>query len=154
MKEIKAKLQAKNKKIAIVASSFNEFISKELVNSCSQTLSKCGVEPEDITVFWVPGAYEMPLVVKKAASGKKYDAIVCLGAIIRGDTPHFEYIASSVARGINQVGLETGLPVIFGVITADTQEQALERSGIKQGNKGRDAAFSVVELIDLISKIN
>ncbi len=153
MKEIKGKLQGKNKKIAIVASGFNELISKELVDSCNDTLIKCGVESKDIDAFWVPGAYEMPLVASKITSLKKYDGVICLGAIIRGDTPHFEYIASSVSRGINQVGLDSGKPVIFGVITADTQEQAMERAGIKQGNKGKESALAVIELVDLIKQV-
>lgn len=153
MREIKGNFQGKNKKFAIVISSFNEMISKELLGGCRETLGKCGVEDKNINVFWVPGAYEMPLVVSKIATGNKYDGVICLGAIIRGDTPHFDYIASAVSRGINQVSLQAKKPVIFGVITADTQEQAMERAGIKQGNRGKEAALSILELVDLLSKV-
>ena len=153
MREVKGGFQGKGKKIGIVASGFNEFISKELIHGCVETLKKCGVEEKDISIFWTPGAYELPLIASKTASSKKHDAVICLGAIIRGDTPHFDYIATSVSRGINQVSLTTGVPVIFGVLTADTQEQAIERAGVKQGNRGKDAALSALELVSLLSRI-
>lgn len=152
MKEIRGSYQGKGKKIALVVSSFNEVISKDLVHGCTETLTKCGVDDKDIAAFWIPGSYEMPLISSKLARSKKYDAVICLGAVIRGDTPHFDYIASSSSRGISQVSLDTGVPIIFGVITADTQEQAMERAGLKQGNKGQGAALSALEMIDLVSK--
>jgi len=152
MREVKGSYQGKGKKMALVVSNFNELISRELVAGCVETLKKCSVDDKDIAVFWIPGSYEMPLVSSKLAASKKYDAVICLGAIVRGDTPHFEYIANSASRGISQVSLATGIPVIFGVITAETQEQAIERAGLKQGNKGRDAALSALELSDLLSR--
>ncbi|MFC1514645.1 6,7-dimethyl-8-ribityllumazine synthase [Candidatus Omnitrophota bacterium] len=152
MKEIKGSYQGKGKKIGLVVSSFNETISGDLVRGCAETLKKCGAEDKDIAAFWIPGAYEMPLIAAKLARSKKYDAVICLGAVIRGDTPHSDYIASSVSRGLSQVGLDSGIPVIFGVITADTQEQAMERAGLKQGNKGETAALAALEMIDILSK--
>ncbi|MBN2121022.1 MAG: 6,7-dimethyl-8-ribityllumazine synthase [Candidatus Omnitrophica bacterium] len=152
MKEIKGSFQGKGKKIALIVSRFNEFIGKELLSSCVETLTKCGVDDSDISVAWVPGSYEMPLVARKLAVSKKCDAVICLGAVIRGETPHFDYIASSVSRGLSQVSLDTGIPVIFGIITADTQEQAMDRAGLKQGNKGHTAALSALELVNLLLK--
>jgi 6,7-dimethyl-8-ribityllumazine synthase len=152
MREVKGSYQGKGKSIALVVSSFNEPISKDLVDGCTAALIKCGASEKDIAVFWIPGSYEMPLVSAKLARSKKYDAVICLGAVIRGDTPHFDYIASSVSRGISQVSLDTGVPVIFGIITADTQEQAMERAGLKQGNKGQAAALSALEMIDVVAK--
>ena len=152
MKQVRGSFKGTGKKIGLVVSSFNEFISKELLAGCLEALKKCGTDEKDINAFWVPGSYEMPLVASKLAKSKKYDAVICLGAVIRGDTPHFEYIASSVTRGLSQVGLDTGVPVIFGVITADTAEQALDRAGIKQGNKGKDAALAAIELVNLLSQ--
>ena len=153
MKEMRGSYQGKGKRIALVVSEFNEVVSKELLASCVETLKKCNVDDKDISAFWLPGSFEMPLLSSKLASSRKYDAVICLGAVIRGDTPHFEYIANSASRGISQVSLSTGVPVVFGVITAETQEQALERAGLKQGNKGKDAALSALELIDLITKV-
>ena len=152
MKEVKGSFQGKGKKIALVVSSFNDSISRDLIDGCTQTLKKCGGDEKDITAFWVPGSYEMPLISSKLARSKKYDAVICLGAVIRGDTPHFDYIASSVSRGISQASLDSGVPIIFGIITADTQEQAMERAGLKQGNKGQAAALSALEMIELVSK--
>ncbi len=154
MKEVKGKFAGKGKKVTIVASSFNEMISKELVYSCSRTLQKCGVNDKDITLVWVPGAYEIPSISAKLAQSKKTDAVICLGAIIRGETPHFEYISSAVSRGISQVSLNSKMPVIFGIITADTQEQAVERAGIKQGNRGKEAALAALELLDTFLQIS
>lgn len=153
MREVKGFLKGEGRRIAIVASNFNEVVSKQLVEGCVDTLKKCGVEDKNISLFWVPGAYEMPIVASRLSSSKKYDGLVCLGAIIRGDTPHFEYITSSVFRALNNISREEGVPIVLGIITADTQEQALERAGLKQGNRGRDSALSVLELIDLLSKI-
>jgi len=154
MEEVRGNFQGKGRKFAMAASDFNGFITKELVSSCVKTLKKCGTDDKDISLFWVPGAYEMPLVASKIAASKKYDAVICLGAVIRGDTPHFDYIASAVSRGINQVSLQTGVPVVFGIITADTQEQAIDRAGVKQGNKGKDAALTALELADLVKKVS
>jgi 6,7-dimethyl-8-ribityllumazine synthase len=146
-------LIAKAKKFCLIASRFNDFITKDLVSGCLDTLLRHGAEDEDLAVVWVPGAFEIPTVAQKLAKTKSYDALICLGTVIRGATPHFEYIASEVAKGIARVSQDTGLPVIFGVITADTIEQAIERSGTKEGNKGRDAALSAIEMANLLAKI-
>lgn len=151
-KVITGDLIAKGKKIGIVASRFNDFITKDLVSGCEDTLVRHGIEDKDITVAWVPGAFEIPAIAQKMAKAK-FDALICLGTVIRGATPHFDYIAAEVAKGIAKVSLDTGLPVIFGVITADTIEQAIERAGTKDGNKGRDAALSAIEMINLIEKL-
>lgn len=153
MKLLKGELIAKDKRFAIVVSLFNEFISQKLLDGCIDTLLRHGVKEEDILVSWVPGAFEIPLVALKLAQSKKFHAVICLGAIIRGDTPHFDYIASEVTKGISQVNLSTGIPAIFGIITADNIEQAVERAGTKEGNKGRDAALSAIEMSNLISQI-
>lgn len=152
MREVRGSYEGRGRKIAIVVSLFNELISKQLLQGCLETLIKCGVTEKDIGIFWVPGAFEMPVVVKKISLSKNYEAVICLGAIIRGDTPHFEYIASQVSRGLSQISLDTGLPVIFGLVTADTQEQALERAGIKEGNRGREAGLSCLETVNLLSQ--
>jgi len=136
-----------------VVSRFNDFITKELIAGCTDTLLRHGTDEKDITVTWVPGAFEIPLVAQKLAKGKSYDAVICLGTVIRGATPHFDFIASEVAKGVAQVSLESGLPVVFGVITADTIEQAVERAGTKDGNKGRDAALSAIEMVNLLEKV-
>ena len=152
-KIIEGKLTAKGKKFGVVVSRFNELISSQLLSGAQDCLTRHECKTEDITVVWVPGSFEIPLVAKKMASSKKYDAVICLGAVIRGGTPHFDYISAEVSKGVAQVGLETGLPVIFGIITADTIEQALERAGTKAGNKGWDAALSAIEMVNLIGKI-
>lgn len=152
-KIIEGNLIAKDKKFGIIASRFNDFITKELVAGCLDTLVRHGVSEQDVAVTWVPGAFEVPLIAQRLAKLKSYDALVCLGTVIRGSTPHFEYIASEVAKGIAKVSLDSGLPVIFGIITADTIEQAVERAGTKEGNKGRDAALSAIEMANLIEKI-
>lgn len=152
-KTIEANLIAKGKKFCIIASRFNDFITKELIRGCLDTLIRHGAEENNLAVVWTPGAFEIPLLAQKLAKSKSYDAIICLGAVIRGSTPHFEYIASEVAKGIARVSLEVGLPVIFGIITADTIEQAIERAGTKEGNKGRDAALSAIEMANLLEKI-
>lgn len=146
-------LIAKGKKFGIIASRFNDFITKELVSGCLDTLIRHGANNEDLSITWVPGAFEVPLLAQKLAKSKSYDALVCLGTVIRGSTPHFDYIASEVAKGIAKVSLDTGLPVIFGIITADTIEQAVERAGTKEGNKGRDAALSAIEMANLLAQI-
>jgi 6,7-dimethyl-8-ribityllumazine synthase len=153
VKVIEGNLIAKNKKIAIVASRFNDFITKELISGCTDTLIRHGVDEQDILVSLVPGAFEIPIVAQKLAKSKSYDVVVCLGTVIRGATPHFDYIAAEVSKGIAKVALDTGIPVVFGVITADTIEQAIERAGTKDGNKGRDAALSAIEMANLLDKI-
>jgi len=134
----------------LVVSRFNDFISTRLLEGAQDALLRHGVKEEDIEIAWTPGAFEIPLVAKKIAQSGKYDAIICLGAVLRGGTPHFEYIAAEVSKGIAKVGLETGIPVIFGVITADTLEQAIERAGTKEGNMGFRAAMHGIEMANLI----
>ncbi len=153
VKTIEGNLIAKGKKFAIVASRFNDFVTKELISGCIDTLSRHGVLDSDLTVAWVPGAFEIPLVAQKFAKSKSYDAVICLGTVIRGATPHFDYIASSVSKGIARVSQDIGVPVIFGIITADTIEQAIERAGTKDGNKGRDAAISAIEMSNLLGQL-
>ena len=150
---IKADLAAKGKKFAIVISRFNEFISSRLLDGCIDTLSRHGVQDSSIDVIWVPGSFEIPMLALKTAKSKKYDAVICLGTIIRGATPHFEFVASEAAKGIAKVSLDTNVPCIFGVITADNIEQAIERAGTKDGNKGRDAALSAIEMANLYGKM-
>jgi 6,7-dimethyl-8-ribityllumazine synthase len=146
-------LLGKGLKFGVVISRFNEFITSKLLGGAKDALIRHGVKEDDIDVAWVPGSFEIPLVAKKLAQTGKYDAIICLGAVIRGATPHFEYIASEAAKGIARVGLDTGLPISFGIITADTLEQAIERAGTKQGNKGFDAAVDAIEMANLIKGI-
>ncbi|OGW77943.1 MAG: 6,7-dimethyl-8-ribityllumazine synthase [Omnitrophica bacterium RIFCSPLOWO2_02_FULL_45_16] len=150
---IKADLIAKGKKFAIVISRFNEFISSNLLEGCIDTLTRHGVGDSAIDAVWVPGAFEIPVIALKLAKSKKYDAVICLGTVIRGSTPHFEFIASEAAKGVAKISLDTAVPCIFGVITADTLEQAIERAGTKDGNKGRDAALSAIEMANLAGKI-
>lgn len=152
-KTVEGNLIGKGKSFGVIASRFNDFMTKELVGGCLDTLMRHGVDSADITVVWVPGAFEIPAVVGKMAQSKKYDALICLGTIIRGATPHFDFVASEAAKGVAKVSMDAGLPVIFGVITADTIEQAIERSGSKDGNKGRDAAVSAIEMANLFSQI-
>ncbi len=139
---------------AIVVSRFNVFITQKLLEGALDVLRRHNVAEERICVAWVPGAFEIPLVAKKLAESKKFDAVICLGAIIRGATPHFEYVAAEASKGIAQVMLETGVPVIFGILTTDTIEQAIERAGTKAGNKGAEAAFAALEIANLLRKIN
>jgi len=150
---IEGKLNAKGKKFGIIASRFNELISNQLISGAKDCLLRHECKETDITVAWVPGSFEIPLVAKKMVKSKNYDAVICLGAVIRGGTPHFDYIAAEVSKGIANVGLESGMPVIFGVLTTDTIEQALERAGTKAGNKGWDAALSAIEMVDLFGKL-
>jgi len=153
VKTIEGSLIAKGKKFGIIASRFNDMITKELIAGCLDTLVRHGADEKDITVSLVPGAFEIPTVAAKLSKKKSFDALICLGTVIRGSTPHFDYIASEVSKGIAKVSLDSGLPVIFGVITADTIEQAIERAGTKDGNKGRDAALNAIEMANLIEKI-
>jgi 6,7-dimethyl-8-ribityllumazine synthase len=143
-------LLGKGLKFALIVSRFNEFIGKKLLEGAQDALLRHDVTMENIDICWVPGAYEIPLIAKKLAQTKRYDAIICLGAVIRGSTPHFDYIATEVAKGIAQVNLETGIPVSFGVLTTDNIEQAVERAGTKEGNKGFDAAVSAIEMVNLL----
>lgn len=152
-KTIEGNLIAKGKKFGILASRFNDFITKELISGCVDTLVRHGVRDEDLVIIWAPGAFEIPCLAQRLAKSKSYDALICLGTIIRGSTPHFEYIAQEAAKGIAKVSCDTGLPVIFGIITADTIEQAVERAGTKEGNKGRDAALSAIEMANLLEKL-
>lgn len=152
MREIRGNFSGKGKKIAIVVSRFNEFISNQLLQGCVDTLQKSGVAKESIFVVWTPGSFEIPQVLSKLDT-KKFNAIIALGAVIRGETPHFDYIASEVAKGVARISQEKKTPVTFGVITADTVEQAVERAGTKQSNKGRDAALAALEMADIYSQI-
>ena len=140
-------------KMAIVASRFNEFIVNKLVGGAEDCLRRHGVADEDISLAWVPGAFEIPLVAKKLAASGKYDAVICVGAVIRGSTSHYDYVCAEVSKGIASVSLETGVPVMFGVLTTDTIEQAIERAGTKAGNKGYDCALGALELTSLLKKI-
>ncbi len=146
-------LTAEGRKFAIVISRFNEFISNKLLEGALDCLHRHKALDSDIRVFWVPGSFEIPLIASKLANSKKYDAVICVGAVIRGATPHFEYISAEVAKGVAQSALQSGVPVIFGIITSDTIEQAIERAGTKAGNKGWDAALSAIEMADLVEKI-
>lgn len=152
MKEVKGSLIGKGKKFAIVVSRFNEFISKRLLDGAIDCLTRHGVVDNDIAVYWTPGSFEIPAAARRVRSGE-FDCLICLGAVIRGDTPHFDYIASEVTKGIATLNLEEGPPVIYGIITADTTDQAVERAGTKMGNKGWDAAITGLEMANLFEKI-
>jgi 6,7-dimethyl-8-ribityllumazine synthase len=145
--------KAEGKKFSLIVSRFNELISKRLIEGAVDCLKRHGADEQNITAIWVPGAFELPPIAKKAADSNKYDAVICLGAVIRGDTPHFEYISREVSKGIASVALEASCPVIFGVLTTDTIEQALERAGTKAGNKGWFAALNAIEMANLITKL-
>ena len=153
-KSFEGMLLGKGLKFGLVVSRFNEFITKKMVEGAEDALLRHGVNREDIEVAWTPGCFEIPLIAKKLAQTKRYDAVICLGAVIRGGTPHSEYIAAEVSKGIAKVGLETGLPVIYGVITADTLEQAIERAGTKEGNEGFKAAVSAIEMANLVKSLD
>ena len=152
-KTFEGHLDATGLKFGIIVSRFNDFIGEKLVGGAMDALLRHGAKENDIHIYKVPGSFEIPLAAKKLALSKKYDAVICLGVIIRGATPHFEYIAAEVSKGIATVGLETGVPVVFGVLTTDNIEQAIERSGTKAGNKGFDAASGAVEMANLLKKI-
>jgi len=147
------KISAEGKKFALVVSRFNDFISDKLLTGAIDALSRHGARDEDIDIVKVPGSFEIPLIAKKMVEKEKYHAIICLGAVIRGSTPHFEYVSSEVAKGVGVVGLESGIPVIFGVITTDTLEQAIERAGTKAGNKGWAAAVAAMEMADIVESV-
>ncbi|MBP3041388.1 6,7-dimethyl-8-ribityllumazine synthase [Bacillaceae bacterium Marseille-Q3522] len=154
MKTYEGTLVAKGLKFAIIAGRFNNFIGARLVEGALDALKRHGTEEEEVEIAWVPGAFEIPLTAKKMAQSKKYDAIICLGAVIRGATPHFDYVSNEVAKGIASVSLETEIPVIFGVLTTETIEQAIERAGTKAGNKGYEAAVSAIEMANLLRSFN
>ena len=153
MRTFEGKFDGRNVKIAIVAGRFNEFITSKLVGGALDVLKRNDVSEENIDIAWVPGAFEIPLIAKKLANTQKYDAIITLGAIIKGSTPHFDYVCSEVSKGVAQISLQSELPVIFGVLTTNNIEEAIERAGTKAGNKGADAAFSAIEMINLIKEI-
>ena len=141
------------RKFGVVISRFNEFITSRLLGGAQDVFQRHGVSPDDIDVAWVPGSFEIPLAAQRMAQSGRYHAVVCLGAVIRGQTPHFDYVAAEVSKGVAHIGLQTGVPAIFGVITADTIEQAIERAGTKAGNKGADAAAAAIEMANLLDKL-
>lgn len=153
MKVFEGKLLAKDLKFGIIVSRFNDFIGERLLGGALDALKRSGGDEENVDVFKVPGAFEIPLLAKKAAHSGKYDAIICLGAVIRGATPHFDYVAAEVSKGIASAALEAGVPISFGVLTTDTIEQAIERAGSKSGNKGWDAAVAAIEMANLIKQM-
>ena len=152
-KQYEGMLLGQGLKFGVVISRFNEFFSKKMLEGAQDALLRHGVAEENIEQAWTPGSFEIPLIAQKMAQSKKYDAIICLGAVIRGSTPHFDHIAAEVTKGIAKVNLDTGVPVIYGVITTDTLEQAIERSGSKAGNKGAAAAVSAIEMANLVKSI-
>ncbi|MDR1662792.1 MAG: 6,7-dimethyl-8-ribityllumazine synthase [Endomicrobium sp.] len=153
MKVISGQLKADGKKFAIVSSRFNEFITGKLISGAQDMLKRHGACDEDISLYWVPGAFEVPAIAKKIADSKKVDGIICLGCVIRGATPHFDYVAAEVSKGVASIGLSGSIPVVFGILTTESIEQAIERAGTKAGNKGADAAVSAIEMINLYSQI-
>lgn len=153
MKTLEGKLVSRDIKVGIVAARFNEFITSKLLSGAMDGLVRHEVAQEDVEVAWVPGAFEIPLIAQKMAESGKYDAVICLGAVIRGATSHYELVCNEAAKGVAQVGLKTGVPVLFGVVTTDTIEQAIERAGTKAGNKGYDCATSAIEMVNLIRQI-
>ena len=153
MKTFEGKLISKQMKVGIVAARFNEFITAKLLGGAEDCLLRHGVKDDDIHVAWVPGAFEIPLIAAKMAKSGKYDAIICLGAVIRGNTSHYDYVCNEVSKGIAQVSLNAEIPVMFGVLTTENIEQAIERAGTKAGNKGYDCALSAIEMVNLIQEI-
>ncbi len=154
MKTIEGKLNAAGMKTAIIVARFNEFISGKLLEGAVDALKRHGMQEQDIDVVWVPGAFEIPLTAKKLAVKEDYDGVIALGAVIRGETPHFDYVAAEVSKGVANVGLDAEKPVIFGVLTTDTIEQAISRAGTKSGNKGYDAAVSMIEMVNLFKELD
>ena len=152
-KVIEGTLISKGKKFAIVAARFNAFITEKLLEGALDGFKRHGVKDDEVTVVWTPGSYEIPVVAKKLAASKKYDAVIALGAVIRGSTSHFDYVAGEAAKGVAHASYETGVPVIFGVLTTDTIEQAIERAGTKSGNKGFDAAMAAIEMANLMEQL-
>ena len=153
MKTFEGKLIGRDLKIAIVVSRFNEFITSKLLSGALDTLKRHEVADENISIAWVPGAFEIPLIAKKLASTKNFDAVICLGAVIRGATTHYDYVCNEVSKGIAQVGLQTEIPTIFGIVTTENIQQAVERAGTKAGNKGSDAAVSAIEMANLLRNL-
>ncbi|MDR2666175.1 MAG: 6,7-dimethyl-8-ribityllumazine synthase [Endomicrobium sp.] len=153
MNIINGQFNGKGKKFAIVASRFNEFITSRLISGAEDILKRHSVDDGNIFIYWVPGAFEIPVIAKKIAKSGKVDGIICLGCVIRGATPHFDYVSSEVSKGVALVGLESNVPIIFGVLTTDSIEQAIERAGTKVGNKGADSAMSAIEMVNLYSLI-
>ena len=153
MKTLEGKLVAKGMRVGIVAARFNEFITSKLLSGALDGLIRHDVQEEDIHVAWVPGAFEIPLIASKMAKSGKYDTVICLGAVIRGSTSHYDYVCNEVSKGIAAVGLDSGIPVLFGVLTTENIEQAIERAGTKAGNKGYDCALSAIEMVNLIREI-
>lgn len=153
VKEIKGQLEAGKKNYAIVVSRFNELITSKLLGGAIDCLQRHGADDDQITVVWVPGAIEIPLAAKRLAEGKKYDAVICLGAVIRGQTSHFDYVCQQISRGVSQVNYDTNVPAIFGVLTCETIEQAIERAGTKHGNTGSNAALSAMEMASLLDQM-
>jgi len=153
VKSFEGDLIGKNKTFGIVVSRFNSFITKRLLEGAQDCLIRHGIREDDIDVFWVPGACELPITAMRLAKNAKHNGIVCLGAVIRGETPHFDYVSSEAAKGISAVGLETGIPTIYGVITTDTLEQAIDRAGTRGGNKGAEAALTALEMVNLFDKM-
>ena len=153
MKILEGQLLAEGLKIGIVVSRFNEFITSKLLSGCIDCLIRHEAADEDLTVAWVPGAFEIPMAAKKLAESGKYDAVICLGAVIRGATPHFDYVCAEASKGIAQVSLQTGVPVAFGVLTTENIQQAVERAGTKAGNKGVDCAMTAMEMVNLFKEM-
>ncbi|WP_110952971.1 6,7-dimethyl-8-ribityllumazine synthase [Anaerosinus massiliensis] len=150
---IEGKLIAENLRIGIVVARFNEFITSKLLSGALDALIRHGVNENDIDVAWVPGAYEIPMIAQKMANGNKYDAVICLGAVIRGATSHYDYVCNEVAKGVAHVGMASGIPTIFGVVTTENIEQAVERAGTKAGNKGYDSAIAAIEMANLLKNL-
>ncbi|MCR4611677.1 MAG: 6,7-dimethyl-8-ribityllumazine synthase [Lachnospiraceae bacterium] len=154
MKVYEGKLVSENIKVGIVAARFNEFITSKLLEGALDGLKRENVSEDDIEIAWVPGSFEIPIIADKMASSGKYDAVICLGAVIRGATSHYDYVCAEVSKGIAQVGLKTGIPVMFGILTTDTIEQAVERAGTKAGNKGFDCAQGAIEMVNLLKELS
>ena len=152
MRKLEGKVVGQGIKVGIVAARFNEFIVSKLVSGAEDALVRHGVNGDDITLAWVPGSYEIPVIAKKLAQSGKYDAVICLGAVIKGSTSHYDLVCAEVSKGVAAVGLETGVPTLFGVITTDNIEQAIERAGTKAGNKGYDVACAAIEMVNLIKQ--
>ena len=150
---IQGTLEARGSRFAIVVSRFNSFIGDRLLSGALDALERNGAQPDDLTIVWVPGSFEIPLAAKRLATSKKYDSVLCLGALLRGDTPHFDYLASAVTKELAAIALESGVPVIHGILTCDTMEQAVERAGLKSGNRGFDAAMTAIEMVQVIKQI-
>ena len=153
MRKLEGLYDGEGFKIAIVASRFNEFITSKLISGAEDCLLRHGVAEDHITLAWVPGAFEIPMIAKKLALSGKYDAVICVGAVIRGATSHYDYVCNEVSKGVAQVGLATGVPVLFGIITTENIEQAIARAGSKAGNKGYDCALSAIEMVNLLGQM-